>query len=225
MPDIERSTLAVGSGCRDPIEPAVEPRQGWGTTDHLEYGVAQPPALRCLQICWTQAVRVRLRPQYRWCAPVCGQGGRLAGRFPETVGVAPYEAQRVAMNASQPHTVNLYEPISMSQLEPALVQGAKIAAAIRGRQSRGTVMMGIQEVDKERHLLMCARLGYQIHTFRSQNDCRLDHGCSLTSACPLHGQFEIDDENNIVRRARDVVQAADAIAQECTPISPAVSLP
>jgi len=60
-------------------------------------------------------------------------------------------------------------------------------------------MAAIRDVDRDRHLLMCSRLGYKIHTFRSETDCRLDNGCSLTGACPLEGQFDFDDDGNIVR--------------------------
>ena len=80
----------------------------------------------------------------------------------------------------------------------ASVQATDVNVVIQSRQS-GDALTTFQSMDRDRHLLLCARLGYKIHTFRNEMDCRLDHGCSLTEACPLQGQFELDDDNNIVR--------------------------
>lgn len=42
-------------------------------------------------------------------------------------------------------------------------------------------------------LTHCPRLGYAIHTFRCERECREDHSCPADLACPLAGEFLFDD--------------------------------
>jgi hypothetical protein len=42
-------------------------------------------------------------------------------------------------------------------------------------------------------LVHCPSIGYAVHIYRSEWECRQEKGCKVGAACPLAGQFLFDE--------------------------------